>query len=206
MSTTNASVLRSVTQKTGIECIDFDALVSMGDPSYQWITVSEWSGMVICYTSGTTGMPKGVVYSHRSCCLHAMTCCMSDTFGISSRDCMLLLVPMYHVMGWCLPYSAMAVGTRCVFLGRHLTPDNILAAFVEQGVTFTQGVPTVMAAVRQGLEKMEGKIKINLNRVLIGGSKPSPELLDYYYSVWGVESIQAWGMTEMNPIGTLAKR
>jgi len=206
MSRAKSSSIDKVRSKMNVKVVDFDDFVATGSSDFKWPPINEWTGMGICYTSGTTGMPKGVVYSHRSTFLHSMVTPQTDVFQFSAKDTILLCVPMYHVMGWCIPYTALTVGCRLVFLGRHFTPENVVMACEQLNVTTTQGVPTVMQSIREVLETKEGKLKLALNRVLCGGSKPSAELMDYFYKKWDVEFMQAWGMTETNPIGTVARR
>jgi len=206
MGRTKHSSLAKIKAKMNVKVADFDDFLSTGSADFQWPPINEWTGMGICYTSGTTGMPKGVVYSHRSTVLHSLVTPQTDVFQFSAKDTILLCVPMYHVMGWCIPYSALTTGCRLVFLGRHFTPENVVMACEQLGVTTTQGVPTVMQSIREVLETKEGKLKLALDRVLCGGSKPSAELMDYFYRKWNVEFMQAWGMTETNPIGTVARR
>jgi fatty-acyl-CoA synthase len=156
----------------------------------------------MCYTSGTTGHPKGVVYSHRSNVLHAMATCLPDMFGISCRDAILPVVPMFHANGWSLPLTAPMVGASLVMPGAKLDGASIYELICRYGVTCTAAVPTVWLALLQHLETTGGTIP-NLRKVVIGGAACPRAVIKAFEDKYGVQVFHAWGMTEMSPLGTL---
>jgi fatty-acyl-CoA synthase len=159
----------------------------------------------ICYTSGTTGRPKAVVYSHRSSYVHALTLLGADTFAIGHHDVVLPVVPMFHANAWNLPYAALLAGAGLALPGRHLDPAALAAFIGESGATFSAGVPTVwaalVAAVRAG--EVPAAALVTLDRVVIGGSAAPESLLDGLTGL-GVRPVHAWGMTECSPVGLVA--
>jgi fatty-acyl-CoA synthase len=156
----------------------------------------------MCYTSGTTGNPKGVVYSHRALVLQCYAQCMADAFGLSERDVVLSVVPMFHANAWGLPFSATMVGAAQVYPGVQPTPTDIAELIESERVTVTAGVPTVLLGILQAMEQKRYDLS-SLRAVPCGGSAV-PESLIAAYDQLGVNVIQAWGMTETAPLATIS--
>ena len=169
---------------------------------YDWPVLDENSACGLCYTSGTTGDPKGVLYSHRSTVLHAMTSTMPDAMNLSARDTVMPVSSMFHVMAWGLPYSAVMVGAKLVFPGPKLDPESLCQLFNEEAVTITAGVPTIWLGVIAHLQRT-GSSLTSLKRILIGGAACPKSLIAALEDDYGVQVIHAWGMTETSPLGTL---
>jgi 3-(methylthio)propionyl---CoA ligase len=172
------------------------------DGDFQWRSFDENTAAGMCYTSGTTGNPKGVLYSHRSNVLHAFMAALPDSKGISSRDVVLPVVPLFHANGWSLAFSAPMVGCTLVLPGAKMDGASIYELLNTYKVTFTAAVPTVWLMLLQDLEKTGQKLPY-LKRVVIGGSACPRAMAKTFEDVYGVEVIHAWGMTEMSPLGTL---
>ena len=156
----------------------------------------------MCYTSGTTGHPKGVLYSHRSNVLHAYIAALPDSKGISSRDVVMPVVPMFHANCWSLAFSTPMVGATLVMPGAKMDGASIYELLNTYKVSFTAAVPTVWLMLLQDLEKTGGKLP-HLKRVVIGGSACPRAITKTFQDVYGVEVVHAWGMTEMSPLGSL---
>ncbi len=168
---------------------------------YTWPTFDENLASSLCYTSGTTGNPKGVLYSHRSTLLHAMASAAVDSIGISGRDSVLPVVPMFHVNAWGLPYLMPMVGARVVFPGAALDGKSIYELFETERVTFSAGVPTVWQMLLAHMDANNLKLS-TMRRTTIGGSACPPAMMDKFRDVYDVKVDHAWGMTEMSPLGT----
>lgn len=184
--------------------LDYEELLATGSPDYQWPALDERAAAAMCYTSGTTGNPKGVVYSHRSSLLHAITVTQADTLALSERDVAMPLVPMFHVNCWGLPHAAALVGTKLVLPGRFMMPDRTAKAMVDEGVTLSAGVPTLWIGLLQVMASQPDLSFPTLNRVVIGGSA-CPVSLIQALQTKGIPVIHAWGMTETSPIGTVSR-
>jgi fatty-acyl-CoA synthase len=182
----------------------YDELVDAESGDYPWPEFDENTASTICYTSGTTGNPKGAVYSHRSTVLHAYACALPDSLGCSAKDVILPVVPMFHVNAWGLPYSVALVGAKMVFPGPHLDGKSLYELFEAEGVTFSAGVPTVWLGLINYLKQNDLKFS-TFRRTVIGGSACPPAMMRTLENDFGVEVIHAWGMTEMSPIGTVSK-
>ncbi|MEQ1504683.1 MAG: long-chain fatty acid--CoA ligase [Myxococcota bacterium] len=166
----------------------------------------ERAAAMICYTSGTTGHPKGVVYTHRSTVLHALATGMRDAIGIGCDDVVLPVVPMFHAAAWGLPYGAFATGAKIVFPGPHLDPVSLLDLMVSEKVTIAGGVPTIWLGILAELDKAPDRWDLSAVRTMvIGGSAAPPSLIKGFQERHGLEVTHAWGMTETNPLGTLAR-
>ncbi len=186
----------------GLLC--YDELVDAEDGNYAWPEFDERTASSICYTSGTTGNPKGAVYSHRSTMLHAYASALPDSLGCSARDVILPVVPMFHVNAWGLPYSGPLVGAKLVMPGPHLDGKSLYELFETEKVSFSAGVPTVWLGLINYVQ--QNKLKFStFKRTVIGGSACPPAMMRTLQDEFGVEVIHAWGMTEMSPLGTLAK-
>ena len=180
----------------------YEQLLREAEPAYTWDIRDENWAMGLCYTSGTQGEPRGVLYTHRSMFLHTLAVNQADVFGLTEADVVLPLVPMFHAMAWGLPYASMFAGADMVLPGPKLTCLADLIA--ETGVTVAAGVPTVWAKAYPELQKRRQDIS-SLRRVIVGGEAMSPTLIEAYEKDLGVEVCHAWGMTEMSPTGTFSK-
>ena len=169
---------------------------------FAWRSVDENTACGLCYTSGTTGNPKGVLYSHRSNVLHAMIAAQGDAQGVRNRDCVLPVVPMFHANAWALAFVAPMVGAKLVLPGARLDGAAVYELLDGEKVSMTAAVPTVWLMLLQELEKT-GKTLPYLERVLIGGSACPPSMIEIFEKNYEVEVVHAWGMTEMSPLGTL---
>ncbi|RQP23720.1 3-(methylthio)propionyl-CoA ligase [Piscinibacter terrae] len=186
----------------GLLC--YDDLVDAENGDYMWPEFDENTAATICYTSGTTGNPKGAVYSHRSTLLHTYASALPDSLGCSAKDVILPVVPMFHVNAWGLPYSVPLVGAKLVFPGPHLDGKSLYELFETEKVTFSAGVPTVWLGLITYAQS--NKLKFStFKRTVIGGSACPPAMMRTLENDFGVEVIHAWGMTEMSPIGTVSK-
>ena len=172
------------------------------DDDFAWRVLDENAAAGMCYTSGTTGNPKGVVYSHRSNVLHALTCSTPDMLGLSSRDRVMPVVPMFHANAWALAFVAPMVGATLVMPGAKLDGASLYELLEAEHVTFTAAVPTVWLMLLQYLEQT-GKELPHLERVVIGGSACPRAVIDLFRKRYDVEVLHAWGMTEMSPLGTV---
>ncbi|KQT10747.1 3-(methylthio)propionyl-CoA ligase [Ramlibacter sp. Leaf400] len=170
--------------------------------AYDWPTFDENSASSMCYTSGTTGNPKAALYSHRSTLLHAYAAALPDVMGISARDSVLPVVPMFHVNAWGIPYSAALTGCKLVFPGPALDGKSVYELVEAEKVTYAAGVPTVWQMLL-GHMKPGGLRFSTLRRTVIGGSACPPAMIQAFREDYGVDVLHAWGMTEMSPLGTL---
>jgi fatty-acyl-CoA synthase len=182
--------------------IDYEALIASARP-ISWPHIDERRAAAMCYTSGTTGRPKGVVYSHRALVLHSLVAAMPDVHGVSARDVILPAVPMFHVNAWGLPYTAALAGAALVLPGPRLDPVSLLDLLESERATFTAGVPTVWMSVLDALDAEPGRWDLRaLGRVSLGGA-PVPIRLLEGLDRHGLTVIQGWGMTETSPVGTM---
>ena len=179
----------------------YETLLADADEDYEWPLLDEALASALCYTSGTTGRPKGVLYSHRSTIIHAYAICMADVFGLRCLDRIMPVVPMFHVNAWGIPYAAPMVGASLVMPGRHLDGPSVHALMQQERVTFSAGVPTVWMGLLQHLRATGGKLD-TLKRLVCGGSACPPMLIDTFARDYGVQVDHAWGMTETSPLGT----
>nr|MBA2441698.1 long-chain fatty acid--CoA ligase [Rubrobacter sp.] len=182
-----------------------DLLAGADEGQFEYPDFDENEAAALCYTSGTTGRPKGALYSHRALVLHSMMSSMASTFSIGDTDCVLPVVPMFHVNAWGLPFSSTLSGAKQVLPGPHLDPESLLSAYQEEKVTFTAGVPTIFLAVLQALDADPGAYDLSaLRSMVIGGSAAPRGVIEAFEKRHGVTVVHAWGMTEMSPIGTVA--
>jgi fatty-acyl-CoA synthase len=188
---------------TGIpNLVAYEDWIGRHPTAYEWPQFDENSASSMCYTSGTTGNPKGALYSHRSTLLHAYAAALPDVMGLSARDSVLPVVPMFHVNAWGIPYSAALTGCKLVFPGGALDGKSVYELIEAEKVTYAAGVPTVwqMLLGHMGPNKLKFS---TLNRTVIGGSACPPAMITAFREQYGVEVLHAWGMTEMSPLGTL---
>ena len=182
--------------------ICYETLVAAGSDVFDWPELDEKSACALCYTSGTTGNPKGVLYSHRSTMLHAYATMMPDAMGLSREDVVLPIVPMFHVNAWGNPYACPMSGAKIVFPGNKMGDGETLAALInEEGVTLSAGVPTVWLGLISYL-KSSGLRVDSLQRIIVGGAACPLSIMEDF-DAFGVESRVGWGMTEMSPLGSL---
>jgi acyl-CoA synthetase (AMP-forming)/AMP-acid ligase II len=188
---------------TGIPGLQsYEAWMGTQSSTYQWPEFDENSASSMCYTSGTTGNPKAALYSHRSTMLHALAGALPDALSMSARDCVLPVVPMFHVNAWGLPYSAAMTGAKLVFPGPAMDGKSIYDLIEGEKVSFAAGVPTVWQMMLGHVQA--GGLKFStLKRTVIGGSACPPAMITAFNDVYGVEVLHAWGMTEMSPLGTV---
>ena len=183
---------------------DYEALLAGARPVADWPRLDEGQAAGMCYTSGTTGHPKGVVYSHRAIFLHSMAVAMTDSLGVCERDVILHVVPMFHVNAWCIPYAGVMVGATQIFAGPAPQPRDIVELVQAERVTFVGAVPTVWIAVKELVEK-EGFDLSSIRCLPIGGSAAPRHLIELYEKKFGVPMTHAWGMTETTPLGTVSR-
>ena len=182
--------------------INYETLVAQGNEDWHWPELDERSAVALCYTSGTTGNPKGAMYSHRSTVLHAYAAALPDAMGASALDSILPVVPMFHVNAWGLPYACALTGAKLVLPGPHLDGASLHALFEEEGVTMSAGVPTIWLGLLQHLQG--NKLTLStVKRLVIGGSAAPPAMIRAFDELFGVTVVHAWGMTETSPLGTL---
>ncbi|MFY7859913.1 MAG: 3-(methylthio)propionyl-CoA ligase [Limnohabitans sp.] len=188
---------------TGIpNLVSYEAWIGGQATTYDWPQLDENTACSLCYTSGTTGNPKGALYSHRSTVLHAYAAALPDSMCISARDAILPVVPMFHVNAWGIPYSAAIAGAKLVFPGPALDGKSVYELIEAERVTFAAGVPTVWQMLL-GHMKPAGLRFSHLNRTVIGGSACPPAMIDAFRQDYNVDVLHAWGMTELSPLGTV---
>jgi fatty-acyl-CoA synthase len=180
----------------------YEELVGAENGEYEWPRFDEWTAAGLCYTSGTTGHPKGVLYAHRSTILHAYAASLPDVFAASARMTILPVVPMFHVNAWSIPYLAPLNGSKLVFPGAGLDGKSLYELFEAEKVTVTAGVPTVWLGLLNYMRQNNLKFS-TLERAVVGGSAAPPAMIREFDEGYGVACQHAWGMTEMSPLGTL---
>jgi fatty-acyl-CoA synthase len=179
----------------------YEDLVEAQDDRYEWPDFDENTASSLCYTSGTTGNPKGVLYSHRSTVLHTYAAALPDALNCSARDVILPVVPMFHVNAWGLPYVGCLTGAKLVFPGAGLDGKSLYELFESEKVTLSAGVPTVWQGLLAYTDANGLKFS-TMNRTVIGGSACPPAMIRTFGETYGVHVLHAWGMTEMSPLGT----
>ena len=180
----------------------YEDLIQQGSSDYSWPILDEDAASTLCYTSGTTGNPKGALYSHRSSLLHTYAAALPDALNCSARDVILPVVPMFHVNAWGLPYIACMVGAKLVFPGPALDGKSLYELLEAEQVTLSAGVPTVWQGLLGHLEAT-GQQFSSMKRTIIGGAACTPAMLRKFQEAYGVAVLHVWGMTELSPIGTV---
>lgn len=197
-------VIPQTEEPTPAEYLNYESVVSSGDESlFEPFDGNENTAAFMCYTSGTTGKPKGILYSHRSIVLHTMSSLLScGGLGITERDVVLPIVPMFHASAWGFPYICTFVGASQVFPGPYLDAESLLHLFETERVTITGGVPTVMMNI---LHKLDANPhKLYLRTIMLGGSSSPRFLMRSFEERYGIKILNTWGMTEMSPLGSTA--
>jgi fatty-acyl-CoA synthase len=198
---TDAAGMPSIELPPGMRLLCYDDLLEAADDDYIWPEFDENTASALCYTSGTTGRPKGVLYSHRSTFLHAYAIALPDVLDMRSTTRMLPVVPMFHVNAWGIPYAAALTGATLVLPGRHLDGPNLTRLLNQERVTMSCGVPTVWLGLLQHT-RTSGEKLATVKRIMTGGSAAPPLLIEAYRDELGVAMEHGWGMTELSPVGS----
>ncbi|HEX4330438.1 MAG TPA: 3-(methylthio)propionyl-CoA ligase [Burkholderiales bacterium] len=185
----------------GLQC--YEDLMAAAGEDYEWPQFDENTASSLCYTSGTTGNPKGVLYSHRSNVLEAYGASLPDTLNLSAFDSVMPVVPMFHANSWCLVYACLLTGAKLVLPGKDMDGKSLYELMQAEQVTFAAGVPTIWLLLLQYIEK-EGLRFTTLKRTVIGGSACPPAMMRTFQDKYGVTVLHAWGMTEMSPLGSVS--
>jgi fatty-acyl-CoA synthase len=193
------------TLDTTIPVHDYQRLLAGSPDTYPWPDVDERQAAAMCYTSGTTGDPKGVVYSHRSIYLHALAVALPDGFDLSARDRVLAVVPQFHVLAWGIPYAAFLTGAGLAMPDRFLGPAPLAEFIAAARPTKAAGVPTIWQGLLAHLDATPDADVSSLKEAIVGGSACPPALMEAFEQRHGIALVHAWGMTEMSPLGTLAR-
>jgi fatty-acyl-CoA synthase len=181
---------------------DYETLLAEADDTEEFPALDERTACGLCYTSGTTGNPKGALYTHRGIFVHTLMAGQVDMLGLSERDTMLPVVPMFHANAWSAPFIAPMVGANLVYAGQNVTPEALVPLIREEQVTYAMGVPTVWQGMLLYLRQHGGGLG-KVQRMVVGGSSAPLAMIQAYKREFDVEIIHAWGMTEMSPLGTL---
>ncbi|MGO1688643.1 MAG: long-chain-fatty-acid--CoA ligase, partial [Psychrobacter sp.] len=184
------------------ETLFFDELLVEQDADFEWPELDETTASSLCYTSGTTGNPKGILYTHRSTVLHSMALCMPDALDLSARDVMLPVVPMFHVNAWGTPYAAALTGCSLVLPGPNLDGDSLVTLIDDYQVTAALGVPTIWQSLLAAANAKGSKLA-SMNRNVVGGAACPPSIIKTFKDDYNCDTLHAWGMTETSPIGTV---
>jgi fatty-acyl-CoA synthase len=196
-------IVVGATKRVADGYLDYEALIGDAKPACDLPDPDEQAAAAMCYTTGTTGNPKGVMYSHRALVLHTLGLSQVDCMGLCERDTMMPVVPMFHANAWGMPFTATMVGAKMVMPGPHLDPASIVDLFHRERVTITGGVPTIWMGVLQYLDANPGAFDLSSIRAMyVGGSAVPRALIAAFQQRYGLIIIQAWGMTELAPLGT----
>lgn len=187
------------------DAIDYEEFLKNGnDSSLPLPEVDENKASGMCYTSGTTGNPKGVVYSHRSVYLHSMSICMSDSLGVCEKETVLPVVPMFHANAWGIPFACVMTGATLVFPGKHLLGHALASLLEQEKVSIAAGVPTIWNVLYQHLKKNSYDLS-KLHTMIVGGSAAPLSMIEGFKKDFGIQILHAWGMTELSPVGTVCR-
>jgi len=184
----------------------YEDIMAAAADGYDWPEFDENTASTLCYTSGTTGNPKGVLYSHRSTILHAFAACAADAFGFTARDSMLVVVPLFHANAWSVPFAAPLSGVKLVLPGPRLDPESIYLLLEQEGCTVAGGIPTIWLNFLAWLEPRQTQLdlsRLKLKRVFAGGTAPPRAMIENFRDLLGVYLMHAWGMTETSPLVTV---
>jgi fatty-acyl-CoA synthase len=199
-------VMRDKPAEKGAAELDYEELLAGADPNYEFPELDERQEAALCYTSGTTGNPKGVLYSHRSLTLHSLALCLVDSLGFSETDVLLPVVPMFHANAWGIPYASVLLGAKLVFPGPKLDAESLLDLMVREKVTVAGGVPTIWLGILALIDAEPKKYDLSSIRTMtIGGSAAPASMIDGFQKRHGIHITHAWGMTEMSPVGTVCR-
>ncbi|WP_339919914.1 long-chain fatty acid--CoA ligase [uncultured Flavobacterium sp.] len=188
-----------------LNTIHYEDLLADQSEEYEWPTLNENDACGMCYTSGTTGLPKGVLYSHRSTYLHASNIISPNAGNYSNLDTLLLIVPQFHVMAWGFPYLCLLSGSNMVLPSSNLQPEAIIKILQEEKITKANGVPTIWLGVYHAMKENPPKEKLALQEYIVGGSALPKSLIEGFEKDFGIKGVQAWGMTETSPLGTVSR-
>jgi fatty-acyl-CoA synthase len=180
----------------------FDELLADNSPDFDWPQFDEKLASSLCYTSGTTGNPKGILYSHRSSVLHAMALCMPDVSSLSAQDVLLPVVPMFHVNAWGTPYAAALTGCSLILPGPNLDGDSLVSVIDDYKVTVALGVPTIWQSLLTAAKNKGSKLD-SMTRTIVGGAACPPSVIKTFREDFNCDAIHGWGMTETSPLGTM---
>lgn len=185
--------------------LHYEDLLADQSEDFTWPELNENTASGMCYTSGTTGLPKGVLYSHRSTYLHAASIISPNAGNLSNQDTVLLIVPQFHVMAWGYPYCCVLSGSDMVLPSAHLQPDPLIRILAAEKVTKANGVPTIWLGVYEAMKKNPPAEPLALEEYLVGGSALPASLIEAFENDFGIRGVHAWGMTETSPLGTLCR-
>jgi len=186
--------------------LDYEQLIEAEAASFAIPRIEEGQALGLCYTSGTTGQPKGVLYSHRAVVLHSLVSALPDALGLAADDVMMPVVPMFHVNAWGLPFTAVMTGTKQVFPGPHLDPASLLGLVQDEKVTLTAGVPTIWLAILEALDKAPKAWDTStLKAMIVGGAAAPQSMIEAFEKRHRLKVLHAWGMTETAPVGSVGR-
>lgn len=186
-------------------CIFYEDILADQTDLFSWVDVNENDACGLCYTSGTTGNPKGALYSHRSTYLHALTIANPNALNLSAHDRFLLVVPQFHVMAWGVPFVCLLTGTDMIMPSNNLKPEQLIDIIIKEKVTKSNGVPTIWTGIYNELKKNPPQEKLTLKEYVVGGSALSYQLISNLYNDFGIQGIGSWGMTECSPMVTVSR-
>lgn len=198
-------VMGTVPETTLPNVLSYEDLLAPEIADYEWQEIDENTAAAMCYTSGTTGNPKGALYSHRALYLHTMTTCMTDAFQLSEQDRIMPVVPMFHAMAWGLVYAGTMIGADIIYPGAHMTPPDLAKTITDNRVTFPAGVPTLWLGLLQVLEQNPDIDVSSVRAMPVGGSAAPRAMIETYQKKYDIQIVHAWGMTELAPIGTVSQ-